>query len=285
MSMVFEGFVVPDPIYAVPIVIAGLFVAIFLVALNLRITQRVALSFVPWMVLGGLLHVFYQMHLTVGEDMLPEPVAVYVSAPTVYLTVFVALGLVWGTSVLFSPSDKRTKRIARRVAGVGILLLIVALAFSVWYGFGESEFVFDPLYPTVGLLGAMGLTAVLYTAIALWRPYIVDHIQHVGALVIFAHAFDAMTTAVGIEFLDATERSTAPQAIIDFAADLPTEQYLGEAWLFVVVKMVVASVVVVLMHNYVRERPTEAYLFLLVIAAVGLGPATYNFFIFVYSVG
>ncbi|MFC6757272.1 hypothetical protein ACFQER_12080 [Halomicroarcula sp. GCM10025894] len=48
-------------------------------------------------------------------------------------------------------------------------------------------------------------------------------------------------------------------------------------------KLVVAIAVVVLMDDYLQEEPVEASLLLSLVAAVGLGPATNNVVLFLFT--
>jgi uncharacterized membrane protein len=102
----------------------------------------------------------------------------------------------------------------------------------------------------------------------------------VGFLAVFGHALDGVSTAVGVDLLGFGERTPLSRAIIEFAATLPTEPYLGTVWLFVLVKLAVASGVVTLFADYVREDPSEGYALLGFVAAVGLGPGVHNLLLF-----
>ena len=55
---------------------------------------------------------------------------------------------------------------------------------------------------------------------------------------------------------------------------------LGDGWLFLLVKLVVATAVVWLFAAYVRETPAEGFLLLGFVAAMGLGPAAHNLLLF-----
>ena len=101
----------------------------------------------------------------------------------------------------------------------------------------------------------------------------------VGGLVLFAHLLDGISTAVAVDVFGTTERSLLPARIMEFAGILPTEPYLGTGWLFVAVKLAVASLIVVAFADYVREEPVRGNLLFAVVIAVGLGPAMNNLFI------
>ena len=102
----------------------------------------------------------------------------------------------------------------------------------------------------------------------------------VGALAVVAHALDGVSTAVGVDVLGFGERTPLSRVIIETAAALPTAEVLGAGWLFVVVKLAVACVVVVLLADLVEEDPREGSLLLGFVAAVGLGPGAHNLLLF-----
>lgn len=281
--MVFEDLVVPDPLVAGPLVVATVSVALLLYAVRAPVSEELVLSFVPWMVMGSALHALYQMDRALGEALLPDPLPVLFSAPSVYLVTFVLMGAVLVVAVMTVPSRNRTAVIARALASFGAIAAVPVVGYAAWVGF--DRFTPDPVVPLFGLLASLGLAVVLYLALGMWRAYVVADARYAGGLVLFAHVFDAITTAVGIEVFGAGERSTVPRLLLDIAADLPTAPLLGEAWLFVVVKVLVALLIVVGFHDYVDERPTEGYLFFALVAAVGLGPGTYNFLLFALGVG
>ena len=80
-----------------------------------------------------------------------------------------------------------------------------------------------------------------------------------GALVVFGHVLDGITTAVGIDVLEVHERSPLPRAIMGFAETLPTAETIGVGWLFALVKIVLACGIVWLMAEYVEEAPSEGF--------------------------
>lgn len=278
--MVFEEFVVPEPPVVAVLAAAALTVAVALYTVRVAVTQETVLAFGPWMVSGALLHVVYQMHTTVGETVVPAVPPVVLSAPSVYVTVFALMGVVWTVTAVSNP--RQVGRVARLLGAGGVTAAVAVGGYAVRVA--VDRFALDPVVPLLGLLGSLAVVAVVYRAVGRWRPVVVSNARWVGAFVLFAHVFDAVTTAIGVELLDAGERSTFPRLLIDIAADLPTADLLGETWLFVLVKVAIATAIVVLFHDYVVERPTEGNLFFAFIAAVGLGPASHNFFLFALGV-
>jgi uncharacterized membrane protein len=277
--MVFEGFVVPDPLVTGALLVAVLAVGLLLLLVRPTVSQWVVLAAAPWMVLGALLHAVYQLHRATGETLLPDPGAVLLSAPAVYLTTFALAGLVW---VLAARLVDDHRGVTRLLAGTGAFLLVPAAGYATLEASGE--FALEPVLPVVGLLGSLALTGLVALLLTRWRPTLATGPRVAGLLVLFAHTFDGITTGIGVELLDAGERSTAPRVILDIAAGLPTADLLGEAWLFVLVKLSLAAAIVVGFHDYAAEEPTEGNLFFAGIAAIGLGPGAHNFFLFLFGI-
>jgi uncharacterized membrane protein len=131
-----------------------------------------------------------------------------------------------------------------------------------------------------GLVGATVLAAAAWRLLAAARPPATAATAAPGALVVFAHALDGVSTAVGYDVLGFGERTPLSRLLIEAGAALPTEPYVGAAWLFVLVKLSLACWVVVLFADLVRDTPRRGRLLLAAVAAVGLGPGAHNLLLF-----
>lgn len=286
MAVPFEGFVVPSPVHTAVLVVGTAAVVALLFALRPRVTDGVVLAFAPWMVVGAGLHVVYQFGLRAGVGGYPAPVEPLFSAPAVYLTTFLLAGLVWAGALVGAdatrPGPEAGETVALSLGGVGLLAMVAVVAAVVVEGRAAGDSL-EPAVPLVGLVVSLVVTAGVYRLLALWRPADIAAPGRAGVLVLFAHVFDGVTTTIGVDLLGTGERSALPARIMDFAATLPTEPYLGTGWLFVVVKVLVASLVVVFFADFVREDPVRANLLLAVVAAVGLGPGANNFLLFLFG--
>jgi uncharacterized membrane protein len=283
MAVPFSDFVVPGPIQSAALLIGAGTIAVLLYALRPPLTQKIVLSFIPWMISGSILHVFWQLGNTLQRPLYPDPFAPFFSAPAVYLTTFIALGGIWALSAIIVPSYDRSGRIATYVFAMGIGVLIPLTGLLLWQGLDEQVAPMEPIWPVLGLIISLVLTFIIYIIIGTWRTYVIAQARYVGAFVLFAHIFDGVTTAIGVDVLGAGERSTIPAAILDFSADLPVADTIGVGWLFVLVKVVLASAIVVLFADYLEDEPHQANLLLTLIAVFGLGPATNNFFLFLLA--
>ncbi|GGN07393.1 DUF63 family protein [Halarchaeum nitratireducens] len=260
-----SGFTVP-PLPALAVLLAGVAAAAVALARERPpLTDRTVLAFAPWMALGSAAYVCYQL------DLLPAAVTPFASAPAVYGSTFVVAVAVW-------LGARRTDSPKRVLAGVGLLALSVPVALTARYGTMNDSFA--PLWPLFALLAGFLLGAVCWVALRRFRPADARAVDGAGALVLFGHALDAATTAVGVDALGFGEQTPLSRLVMEFAAGLPTAPTLGVGWLFVLVKLAVAVAVVALLADYVREAPTEGFLLLALVAAVGLGPGAHNLLLF-----
>ncbi|WP_254272086.1 DUF63 family protein [Haloarcula marina] len=272
-----SGFALPPLPYTAALVGGTFVVAALLVALEPPIDQRTVVALAPWMAIGGSLHALNQ-----------PPIELYTAAirplfgtPAVYFTTFVTLGTVWVLLSLFGVRRGHDENVSRNLGlvGTGVLTVLLFLAAISALRSGLLSLV----WPTVSVVVALVLSAVTLLVVALWRTPLIVRSRYAAPVVVFAHALDGVSTAVGTDVIGVGERSPVPRAIMDFAGTLPIASTIGEGWLFIAVKLFVAVLVVALMHQYLEEEPVEGSLLLSFIAAVGLGPATNNIVLFLFT--
>ena len=272
MMVLPSGFTLPPLLYLVGLVGAALVLGAVLLSLDPPITQRTAIALGPWLAIGGALHAFYQL------EAFADPFAPLFGAPAVYVTTFVFAVAVWVAVASVGIIAGRQRYTSRYLGITGMGVLTVLLTMAIYQGIGAETL--DPVWPSIALLAALVLTVLVTFAISMWRTPVFLRTRLVGPLVIFAHALDGTTTAIGADIIGVEERSPLPEAIMEFAADLPTYQYVGRGWLFLLVKLALASAIVIAFNRYVDEEPVQANLLLVLVAAVGLGPATNNLVLF-----
>ncbi|MFC6872567.1 DUF63 family protein [Halobellus marinus] len=266
MAILPEGFALPPLPYLAVLVVGVVLVAGAVSRRRPTVTADRILAFAPWMVLGSALHVLY----VIGG--LPEPVRPLAGTPAVYLTVGI---IAVGTWVVIDAVGEWG--VARTLASVGGLLALGAVGGVLVVGAEGGTFA--PAVPLAGLALAVVVAAAVWVTLTRLVPEI-RQTGSLGALAVFAHVLDGVSTAVGIDVLGFDERTPLSRIIIEFAHGLPTEPLIGSGWLFVLVKIAVVSIVVWLFADFVSEEPTEAQVLLGVVAAVGLGPGVHNLLLF-----
>ncbi|EMA64985.1 DUF63 family protein [Halorubrum kocurii] len=258
-----EGTTLPPAPYLVAVLLAAGAVVTALRRRRPRVTGRRVLALAPWMALGSAAHVLY----VVGA--LPPLLSPFAGSPTVYLTVGSLAGAAWLTV-----DATRPDRVAERLAVAGALLLAPVVAVAVSTGLSPA----GARWSAVALALAVPISGVAWAGLTRLRPETAVT-GGVGALAVFGHALDGVSTAVGTTHLGFGERTPLSRILLEFDW-IPSVPVLGEGWVFLLVKLAVASAVVWLFAEYVRDRPAEGYLLLGFVAAMGLGPAAHNLLLF-----
>ena len=267
MALLPEGFALPPPTYLVGLLAAVGAVGWAAARRRPAVTTARVLALAPWMVLGSAVHVLHVLNA------LPDVVRPLGGTPAVYVAVGVAAAGVW----LAADAGLDAAAVPRGLTATGGVVAAGAIA---WVGAaGAAEASVSPAIPAAGFVVAVVLTVVVWVGLTRGVPA-VEATGPLGAFVVFAHVLDGVSTAVGVDVLGFGERTPLSQVIIEAAVGLPTEPILGTVWLFVVVKIAVASVVVWLFADLMADEPARSRLLLGFVAAVGLGPAVHNLLLF-----
>ena len=270
-----EGFALPPLPYLIGLLFAIGLVAYGLIARRPDVDQSVVVAFAPWMAVGSALHVLYVF------GALPPAVIPLAGTPAVYLSVGAIAGGVWLASTelvragVAIGDDDATVPLVVGVSGGGVLVAVVGAVLAV----GAAAGTLQPLWPAFAAILSLPVTAIAWMVLVRIAPG-AGRAGAVGVLVVFGHALDGISTAIGVDVLGFGERTPLSQLILDVGAALPTAPVLGSGWLFVLVKLIVAGLVVALFDDFVEEAPAEAYLLLGLVAAVGLGPGVHNLLLF-----
>jgi len=268
MAILPEGFTLPPVPYLVGLAFAAGAVAWAVARRRPAVTTARVLSFAPWMVLGSAVHVLYVV------EALPGAIRPLGGTPAVY----VAVGTVGVGAWVLADATLDGRAVPRALAAVGGVLAAGAV-----FAVGVVGTSLSPAAPAAAVVAAAVVAAAAWAGLVRGVPA-VRATGSLGAFVVFAHALDGVSTAVGVDVLGFGERTPLSREIIEFAAGLPTAPTVGAGWLFVLVKLGVASVVVWLFADLVAEEPTRSRLLLGFVAAVGLGPAVHNLLLFTIEV-
>ncbi|QCJ46125.1 DUF63 family protein [Haloprofundus sp. MHR1] len=265
MQVLPEGFALPPLPYLLALVVGLAAVGYALYRRRPAFTDRHVLALAPWMVTGSALHVAYAL------GVLPPVIEPLMGTPSVYLSVAVVAGGVWVVA------DAADVAVPTTLAASGVVAAVPAVGLPVAAALSSGSF--QPFWSIVALAVSLALGAAVWFGLKTVRPETAVT-RWAGALAVFGHALDGVSTAVGLDVLSFGERTPLSRLIFEFAAELPTAELIGSGWLFVVVKLLLAGVVVSLMADYVRDEPGEGFLLLTLVAAVGLGPGVHNLVLF-----
>lgn len=269
MQLLPSGFALPPAPYLLALGLATMLVGGLLVRRGPPITPRLVGAFAPWMVAGATGYALFQVRAV------PDPLAPLFGNPVVYLSTFVLAGAVW-----LAVADRSADRWARgsapwTVAASGTLVAGGLLAVAAGVALARGSLTL--WWPSVAVAVSVGLAGGTWL---LARDRLdVGATGAPGVLVVAGHVLDGVSTAVGTH-LGYGEQTPLSAIVIDLGAALPPASVLGDAWLFVVVKLLLALIVVALFGDYVREEPAEGSLVLGLVAAVGLGPGAHNVVLF-----
>ncbi len=265
LPLVPDGTTLPPTPYLVVTLLGAVLVAVALRRRSPAVTEAHVLGLAPWMALGSALHVLYV------TDTLPASVAPFGGSPTVYITVAILAGATWlGAEYAESTRD----RVPAVLAGVGGLALVPVAALTLAGGVSSA----GVWWSAVAVALTLPVVALCWWALTAAIPAVAVT-GGVGVLVLFGHALDGISTALGVTQLGFGERTPLSRVILELGG-LPSVPLFGEGWLFVLVKLLVPAVVIWLFAPSVRERPGEGYLLMGFVAAVGLGPAVHNLLLF-----
>ena len=273
LSVLPAGTTLPPLPYLLGVLIAAGAVGLAIVRRPPPVTSHHVLALAPWMVLGSALHVLYVI------DALPPVLSPLAGSPTVYVTVAILAGTTWLTAAEIALGDTQdggatSDRVPTLLAVVGGILVVPVVSVAVLGGVSSP----GVMWSVVAFVATIPLTAGIWIGLTRAVPE-TNVTGGVGALVVFGHALDGVSTAVGVTQLGFGERTPLSRVILELGG-VPAVPVLGEGWVFLLVKLGLASGIVWLFGPYVREEPTEGLLLLGFVAAVGLGPAAHNLLLF-----
>lgn len=258
-----DGFALPPTPYLVTLLAGVAALAIVLFRIDPPFDARTVLATTPWMGIGGGLHVLYVLELA------PASIAPFLGTPAVYVSTGILAGLVWVVALVGTDS---VETILGAVGALGLLGVVAVVV-------GASSEV-GGWWPAIAAVLSLLLTALIWGGIVRGLPRMAQVTTGSGIALVFGHVLDGVTTAVGIDVLQAGERSPVPRAIMAIAEYLPTAEALGVGWLFVLVKVVMAVGIAYLFVPFVEETERQGHVILALLAAVGLGPGVHNLLLF-----
>ncbi|WP_396612323.1 DUF63 family protein [Haloferax sp. S1W] len=273
--------------YMVTLIIALTGVVFLLRRLDIGDDPRFFFSLVPFMFFGGAFRVIEDANDTPGvaDALITYPVNTLVISPVIYVTVF-AITLV---AVVGSVTAERSGVVddyVKPLFAAGVAVLAVSLTYLLWAGLtGAQGATFYPQVLVVILLGATATAAATWWLIERFAPDVNKGTGKIGLVVLWGHAVDGVANVVGLDWMTALgagnnliPKHPVNQAVVDITASTLPESILavtGDAWPFLLVKLVAATAVIWVFDEQIfEESPRYAILLLIAVLAVGLGPGT-----------
>jgi uncharacterized membrane protein len=266
-------------------------IGLVLLLRHLEIGESPALFYglFPFMFLGGALRVVEDAanaaRLTPGaEPAITYPVNSLLISPVIYFTVFfftVAALLV----ARWAEDEGYVERYDRALAGIGAAALGATLLYLVVLAFTTEYVSFLPQFTVVTLVGATVVTGVAWWAIEEYAPDLNAGTGLVGLVIIWGQTLDGVANVVGLDWgaelglaNDLVGKHPVNRFVVDATSGLLPPSVVavtGDAWPFLLLKVVVAVAVVALFDEAVMEEsPRYSIMMLIAILAVGLGPGS-----------
>ncbi|TYL38820.1 hypothetical protein CV102_09935 [Natronococcus pandeyae] len=242
----------------------------------------------PFMLFGGALRVVEDANVAAyretGELAIQLPWSGFLISPLIYFTVFlIALAAV--VSSVWLDRNDYVSGYEYPLFGIGTAALTITVGYLGYLAYAEPYASFYGSLLATTLVGATIATAVTWFAIEKLAPEINSGTRFMGAVVIWAHAVDGVANVIGLDWATVfgLPRNLVPKhpinaAIVDYTGALLPESIVsvtGAAWPFLFVKLGAAVVVIALFNDEIfDESPRFAYLLMIAVVAVGLGPGT-----------
>ena len=274
--------------YAIVLVFMLVGVLLLLRRLDVRMTRRLYVALFPFMLLGGALRVVEDVNVTflrAGADtLIPYPPVALIISPFIY---FVMFAFTLGALVLWFLLFRQglIEQYEPYLAGTGALAVSGTVG-GLFYVSATSELVgFFPTVAAITLSGATVVAALFWWASQRYAPFINEGTGYVGALIVWGHTVDGIANVVSLDHADALGIGVTygSKHVVNEATVRITERFqpawlseaIGTAWPFLFIKIAAAVFVVWVFNDEIFEDSSRyAYLLLIAILAVGLGPGT-----------
>lgn len=269
-----EGFMLPPWYLLVPVLVVLAGIIALLWALEPPVTDRTVLAFAPWMMFGSALHVLHRI------EAYPDSLEILFASPSVYLVTAIVGGLAWIIAIfLYAGGLQPTIPRFVGISGTAFFAVFAMILLNIGWEAGT----FQLFWPVIAVVIAGIVTAIAWVALSLWFTDVATTTGITGALVVFGHAIDGVSTAIGYDIFSAGEEVPLSRLLLEAGEALPTAEYIGAGWLFILIKVVLAMVILGLFKEYVDERPQQARTMLALVAAIGLGPGIHNVLLFIVT--
>ncbi|MWG36732.1 DUF63 family protein [Halomarina oriensis] len=279
--------------YAVTLIFMLAGVLFLLRGLELGEDRTFFFALVPFMFFGGALRVVEDANnvaaATEGvEQAITYPLNALIISPVIYFVVF---AITLATLVVAVFLDRRgvVDSYAPLVFGAGTVYLLATVGYIyalVTSGLASrTDAGFYPQVTVAVVLLSLLIAVAVFGALRRYEPGVVAGVGLIGFVVLFGHALDGVANVLaadwwqvlGLPFqyypkhpvnsfiIDVTDRVLPPNV----------SDTIGDAWPFLLVKILAATAVIWLFDEEIfEESPRYAILLLVAILAVGLGPGT-----------
>ncbi len=273
--------------YAVVLVFMLVGVLLLIRRLEIELSPRFFFALFPFMLLGGALRVVEDVNATLlAADMgtfIPYPEVALIISPFIYFLMF---GFTLAALVATIRLERRgvLDRFEPTLAAAGTVGLVATLGVLAYASVTREIVAFNPLFLGIVLVGATATAALFRVLSERFAPVVNEGTGRMGILVVWGHAVDGLANVLSLDWGQQLVGQTyTSKHVINAATVRITEsiqpawlsEAIGTAWPFFLLKVLAATAVVWVFDDRIfEESPTYAYLLLVAILAVGLGPGT-----------
>ncbi|MDR9382602.1 MAG: DUF63 family protein, partial [Natronomonas sp.] len=256
--------------------------------LNVRLTPQFYVALLPYMLLGGALRVVEDTNVAFlradAGMLLPYPPVALIISPFIYFVMF-AFTLAALVFVFLLSRRGVLDEYEPSLAAIGAVSLSATIGWLLYIS-ATSEIVdFVPAVTIITLCGATLIAAVFWWASNRYAPVINEGTGYIGALIVWGHSVDGIANVLSLDWTDAlgvgvtySSKHVVNEATVRITESLQPawlSEAIGTAWPFLLIKVAAAIFVVWVFNDEIfDDSPRYAYLLLIAILAVGLGPGT-----------
>jgi len=274
--------------YAIVLVFMLVGVLLLLRRLDIRMSKRFYFALFPFMLFGGALRVVEDVNATFVREgvgmLIPFPTVGLIISPFIYFTMFgITLAALVGTISL----SKRgvIDEFEPVLGGVGAVALVATLAVLLYVSATSDIVGFYPAVAVIVLVGATLIAAAFWVLSERYAPRINAGTGAMGPLVVWGHSVDGIANVLSLDWheelglpVEYGSKHVVNAAVDRYTGIIQPEwltDAIGTVWPFLLIKVFAAVAVVwVFDREIFEESPRYAYLLLIAILAVGLGPGT-----------
>ena len=171
------------------------------------------------------------------------------------------------------------------VGAVGAVALIGTVGWLLYLSATSDLVGFFPAVTIITLGGATLVSGLFWWTSQRYAPFINEGTGYVGAIIVWGHTVDGIANVLSLDWTDELGINViySSKHVVNAATVRITEslqpawlsEAIGTAWPFLFIKIGAAVFVVWVFNDEIfEESPRYAYLLLIAILAVGLGPGT-----------
>ncbi len=274
--------------YIPTLLIFAIGIVFILRRLDLQRYRAAFFALFPFMLFGGALRVVEDANVAAfretGELAISLPYSGFLISPLIYFTV---TGIVLGALVVSVWLERRgtVSGFEYPLAAIGTVALTSTVGYLSYLALFEPYATFYFGILAVTLIGSTLITGLVWLAIGAFAPDINKGTETMGIVVIWAHTVDGVANVIGLDWATSFGHSSnlvpkhpVNEWIVNTTGSLlpaSVVEVTGAAWPFLLVKVVAAVIIIWAFDESIfEESPRFAFILMVTVVAVGLGPGT-----------